>query len=189
LLQVSIKEINSQVSFRIGLRRWGDATQLRQIIMNLIVNTSEARDHSVISVTQAPCIATRTISKDVMGLFINRLYVSLEVSDFGMWHRPKFLPHFGPYSTKFTGRGPVAAVIGILRVKGNQKWHTNWAKVPRSNYISPPTNKHARYSPPRRVGAIGQFWDCAVRDDEEAVALGQRMLEKQDSPCSPRAMA
>ena len=100
----------------------GDATQIRQILMNLITNASEAiGDHD-----GAITIATGSIhcSKKYFGDTViheelkDGLYVYLEVSDTGCGmdketQRRIFDPFF---TTKFTGRGlGMAAVLGIVK--------------------------------------------------------------------------
>ncbi len=100
----------------------GDATQIRQIIMNLITNASEASG----SGSGAIQVATGTTHCDRSYLDAVSLheslaegdYVYLEVSDTGCGmdaetRRKLFDPFF---TTKFSGRGlGLAAVLGILR--------------------------------------------------------------------------
>ena len=100
----------------------GDATQLRQIIMNLITNASEAigDDEGVIRITTAPRECT---SADLVGDYaVEELpagrYVFIEVSDTGCGMdedtRAKLFDPF--FTTKFTGRGlGLSAVLGIVR--------------------------------------------------------------------------
>ena len=100
----------------------GDATQLRQVIMNLVINASEAiSDKSgFISVTTGMTRADRAY---LAGAYFARDlpegdYVSLEISDNGGGMSPEVLEKiFDPFfSTKFTGRGlGLAAVLGIVR--------------------------------------------------------------------------
>ncbi|MDP6634921.1 MAG: response regulator [Phycisphaerae bacterium] len=100
----------------------GDATQVRQIIMNLITNASESiGDRSgVISVTVGAMQADRTYLRET---YLDEnlpegLYVTLEVADTGCGMdeetRAKLFDPF--FTTKFTGRGlGMAAVLGIVR--------------------------------------------------------------------------
>jgi signal transduction histidine kinase len=100
----------------------GDATQLRQVVMNLIINASEAIGHQdgVISVA----MSKRELTQGEMVDFVSPsdlhpgTYVELTVTDTGCGmdefaRRRVFEPFF---STKFDGRGlGMAAVLGILR--------------------------------------------------------------------------
>jgi CheY-like chemotaxis protein len=100
----------------------GDATQLRQVIMNLVINASEAiGDKSgFISVNTG---LTRADRAYLAGAYFARDlpegdYVSLEISDNGGGMSPEVLAKiFDPFfTTKFTGRGlGLAAVLGIVR--------------------------------------------------------------------------
>jgi PAS domain S-box-containing protein len=99
-----------------------DATQLRQIVMNLVINASEAlgdRDGIV-------CISTGTARMDAAALASANAapgakegnYVWLEVTDTGSGMEPNVVKRiFDPFfTTKFTGRGlGLAAVLGIVR--------------------------------------------------------------------------
>jgi signal transduction histidine kinase len=100
----------------------GDATQLRQVVMNLITNASDAigERSGIITVATSLVAADRAYLDDT--LFDNALepgeYVCLQVSDTGAGMtaetRARIFEPF--YTTKFTGRGlGLAAVQGILR--------------------------------------------------------------------------
>jgi two-component system, cell cycle sensor histidine kinase and response regulator CckA len=100
----------------------GDATQLRQVVMNLITNASDAvEEHGgTITVTtgvmhvDAAWLAGAAIPSDVPpGAYV---FVSVEDTGCGMdaVTRERLFEPF--YTTKFTGRGlGLAAVLGILR--------------------------------------------------------------------------
>ncbi len=124
LLKVSI---GKRVALRLDLASQlpmvkADATQLRQVVMNLVVNASDAigdRD-GVISIRTASIDATAEI------LSAHYLepnlppgpYVLVEVTDTGEGMDPATLGRiFDPFfTTKFTGRGlGLAAVLGIVR--------------------------------------------------------------------------
>ena len=102
-----------------------DASQLRQIVMNLVINASEAiGDHpGTITLTTGLVRADAPWLADAqpVGNFPLGDYVSLEVSDTGCGMTPEVRARiFEPfYTTKFTGRGlGLAAVLGIVRGHG-----------------------------------------------------------------------
>jgi PAS domain S-box-containing protein len=124
LLQVSISK-RAVMKFQLapGLPVvLGDATQLRQVIMNLVINASEAiSDKSgFIAVNTG---LTRADRAYLSGAYFARDlpegdYVSLEISDNGGGMSQEVLEKiFDPFfTTKFTGRGlGLAAVLGIVR--------------------------------------------------------------------------
>ena len=99
----------------------GDASQLRQIVMNLIINASEAigEEHGDIRVSLAETTVVEGKSdKDHIGKSIPvGQYVCLEVADNGCGMdddtRQRVFEPF--YTTKFTGRGlGMSAVLGII---------------------------------------------------------------------------
>jgi PAS domain S-box-containing protein len=99
----------------------GDASQLRQIVMNLIINASEAigeaQGEIVVSLTKTAVIAGQS-DKDHLGKIIPAgLYLCLEVSDNGCGMddgtKQRIFEPF--YTTKFVGRGlGMSAVLGII---------------------------------------------------------------------------
>lgn len=99
-----------------------DATQLRQVILNLVLNASEAigKRSGVISITTGAMQCDGDYLKD---LWLDEgigegLYVFCEVADTGCGiARDQIARIFDPfYTTKFTGRGlGMAAVLGIVR--------------------------------------------------------------------------
>ena len=99
-----------------------DAAQIRQVVMNLIVNASEALgDNSgVITLKTGVVDAEASYLADAFlaeGLAEGR-YAYLEISDTGCGMNKETLARiFDPFfSTKFTGRGlGLAAVLGIVR--------------------------------------------------------------------------
>lgn len=99
----------------------GDATQIRQIIINLILNGSDAIDNNGIIIIKTSEV--RLIQSDIESLTMkyhltSGNYVSLEVIDSGCGiENDKLEQIFDPfYTTKFTGRGlGLAAVSGIIR--------------------------------------------------------------------------
>jgi len=99
-----------------------DATQMRQIIMNLVINASEAigDNNGVIAITTGCMDCDQNYLKDIwLNENINEgLYVYLEIADTGCGMNKETLAKlFDPFfTTKFTGRGlGMAAVQGIVR--------------------------------------------------------------------------
>ncbi|MGE3075334.1 MAG: PAS domain S-box protein [Dehalococcoidia bacterium] len=99
-----------------------DATQIRQVAMNLVVNASDAigEREGVISISTSVVDATAEVLANTYlapELPAGR-YISLEVQDTGGGMEPETLARiFDPFfTTKFTGRGlGLAAVLGIVR--------------------------------------------------------------------------
>jgi two-component system cell cycle sensor histidine kinase/response regulator CckA len=124
LLQLSISK---KASLKYNLDRnlpaiMADATQIRQIIMNLVINASEAiGDKSgMITITTGVMYADRDYLKEdyLSPNPVEGNYVCLEVSDNGCGMvketRARIFDPF--FTTKFTGRGlGLAAVLGIVR--------------------------------------------------------------------------
>jgi len=113
------------VNFRMGEALpavQGDPTQIRQVVMNLVINAGEAigDKQGVITVTSGVQDADREYlarSQAALDATPGR-YVFLEVSDTGHGMSPETLARiFDPFfTTKFTGRGlGLASVIGIIR--------------------------------------------------------------------------
>ncbi|WP_051305638.1 hybrid sensor histidine kinase/response regulator [Desulfogranum mediterraneum] len=124
MLQVSIAK-NAVLKFRFsdGVPPVeADATQLRQVIMNLVINASEAIESrsGVISISTG---AIECNEEYLQTTFLNQnlnagVYSYIEVSDTGIGMesatREKLFEPF--YTTKFSGRGlGMSAVLGIVR--------------------------------------------------------------------------
>jgi signal transduction histidine kinase/CheY-like chemotaxis protein len=99
-----------------------DPTQLRQVIMNLIINASEAigSRSGIISITTGTIYADRDYLTDALidEQLSEGWYVYLEVADTGAGMTDEVKARiFDPfYTTKFTGRGlGLAAALGIVR--------------------------------------------------------------------------
>ena len=128
LLSVSIsKKAVIKYSFFADLPSvMADATQIRQIVMNLITNASDAIDEvsGVITLSTGVMDCDEEYLKNVVGYSEQHhagQYVYLEVSDTGCGIDPENISRiFDPfYTTKFTGRGlGLAAVMGIVRGHG-----------------------------------------------------------------------
>jgi PAS domain S-box-containing protein len=97
----------------------GDATQLRQVIMNLITNASDALEERTGRIAIAiGAMETGPLTPCIAGTPPDGLSVFLDVTDTGSGMAPETLQRiFDPFfTTKFTGRGlGLAAVLGIMR--------------------------------------------------------------------------
>ncbi len=100
----------------------GDATQFRQVIMNIIINASESigKNNGQIKITTDVIEADdKLIEKMTVNNGIKPgKYISLEISDTGCgMDESRIKQIFDPFfTTKFTGRGlGLAAVLGIIK--------------------------------------------------------------------------
>ncbi|MCP4605759.1 MAG: PAS domain S-box protein [Proteobacteria bacterium] len=124
LLEVSIsKKVNLKFDFESGVPPVkSDATQVRQIVMNLVTNASEAiGDKSgIVSIRTGTEILDQTrIKNNYLDDELEKgTYSYIEVADTGCGMDEDTLSRiFDPFfTTKFTGRGlGLAAVLGIVR--------------------------------------------------------------------------
>jgi PAS domain S-box-containing protein len=165
-----------------------DAVQLRQIIMNLIINASDAiGDQSgVIAVTSGVMYCDRSyLSETYLDENLNEgLYVYLEVADTGCGMSAETRARiFDPFfTTKMTGRGlGLAAVLGIVRGhRGAMKIYSELGKGTTFKVAFPAVDLPAHSQP--TSGSTDATWRGSgivlVVDDEEAVrGLARRMLE------------
>ena len=100
----------------------GDASQIRQVVMNLITNASESLGDERGSVTVTTGVqwaeAGQLPALEPQRILPEGRYVFIEVADTGCGMDPQTLGKiFDPFfTTKFTGRGlGLAAVLGIIR--------------------------------------------------------------------------
>jgi PAS domain S-box-containing protein len=167
----------------------GDATQVRQVIMNLITNASEAiGDRSgIISISVGAMQADRTYLRET---YLDEnlpegMYVTLEVADTGCGMddetRGKLFDPF--FTTKFTGRGlGMAAVLGIVRGhSGAVKIYSEMGKGTTMRVLFPAVEgKIAAMA--KRADAVADWRGSGtvlLVDDEETVrAVGAMMLKR-----------
>jgi len=167
----------------------GDAGQLRQIVMNLVINAAEAigeaQGEVCVSLTKADINAGS--SRDHLGTVIPAgRHLCLEVTDngFGMddeTRRRIFEPF---YTTKFTGRGlGMSAVLGILKAHNgalqlsSQSGHGTTFKV----YLPAQTSETTRgenqieSTPPVLWQGSGTI--LLVEDEEQIRGIAKNFLE------------
>jgi PAS domain S-box-containing protein len=191
LLQISVtKNAALRYQFATDLPRIeADVTQMRQIIMNLTINASEAMgDQSgVITISTGAVECSRSYFRDA---YIDEslpegLYVYLEVADTGCgMDEATRLKMFDPFfTTKFTGRGlGLAAVLGIVRGhQGTIKVHSQPGKGTTFRVLFPAIAQQGAIK--TEASADGRPWRSAgtvlLVDDEETVrTVGSQMLEK-----------
>ena len=168
----------------------GDPSQIRQVVMNLVTNASEALgEHSGLITLSA---GVMECSRDDLGdacldePLAEGLYVWLKIADTGCGMDPEtqrriFEPFF---TTKFTGRGlGLSAVLGIVRGhKGALKVESAPGQGTTFTVFFPVAREEK--SPMGHGGvAIPDHWQGAgtilLVDDEESVRImGVRMLER-----------
>ena len=164
-----------------------DATQMRQVIMNLVINASEAiGDRSgVIAINTGTMLCDRDYLKNFWldeGI-VEGTYVCLEVSDTGCGMDEQTISKiFDPFfTTKFTGRGlGMAAVLGILRGhKGGIRIYSEPGKGTTFRLLLPASGKSAELA--NVIVGEADDWKGSGKvllvDDEETVQVtGSIML-------------
>jgi PAS domain S-box-containing protein len=166
-----------------------DASQLSQVIMNLITNASEALGHEsgVISISTGVMECDRAyLSQTLLGDTLPEgRYVFLEVSDTGVgMHAETQRRIFDPFfTTKFTGRGlGLAAVLGIVRGHlGTIRVYSEPGRGTTFRILLPamawtPDDRASStvQSPPRRRGGTVLLID----DDPSVRLVGSQMLTR-----------
>jgi len=166
-----------------------DPSQIRQIVMNLIINASEAiGDLSgviTVSVGATRCDEEYLRRTELRQDLAPGLYVHLEVTDTGsgmdeMTRSRIFEPFF---STKFAGRGlGLAAVLGIVRAhKGALKVYSEPGKGTTFKILFPALAETDDAAPPSDASPLAEWRGrgtiLLVDDEESLLALGARMLE------------
>ena len=190
LIEVSISK-NAVLNFNLAEnlpRIEADATQIRQVVMNLITNASEAIEDvsGIIRVSTGARECDEEYLSDAL-VPENRtagLYVYLEVSDTGggmdVETAEKMFDPF--FTTKFTGRGlGLAAVLGIVRGhSGVIKLGTEPGQGTTFTVLFPASNKEPAPSEEKEFfgGWHGAGTVLLVDDDETVRTVGKRMLER-----------
>ncbi len=192
MLQVSITK---KAVLRLQLTRdvaviEGDVTQIRQVVMNLVINASDAiADKSgVISVSTGVMECDRSYLSDVFldeGLPEGK-FVFLEVADTGCGMNAETLSNiFDPFfTTKFTGRGlGLAAVMGIVRGhRGALKVYSEEGQGSTFKILFPAHFTGSVSAPNENDKTKQQHLGTGtvlLADDEEVILhLAKRMLER-----------
>ncbi len=166
-----------------------DATQIRQVVMNLITNASEALNDREGTITLRTAVIhlsdPRAYSPHCSDEASPGTYVMLEVSDTGCGMNQETLSRvFDPFfTTKFSGRGlGLAAVLGIIRGHhGLVKIHSQPGQGTQFQVLFPATDRPLSAEPSvseRNVlGTLTGSGVVLVVDDEEPVrSLAARVL-------------
>jgi len=165
-----------------------DATQIRQIVMNLVINSSEAigEKSGVIAVTTGCMDCNKDYLKNVWldENLSQGFYVYLEIADTGCgMDKDTLAKVFDPFfTTKFTGRGlGMAAVLGIVRGhKGAIKVYSEPSKGTSFKILLPASDKPAEIF---NHNSYENNWKGSgtvlLVDDEETVrGIGKEMLQE-----------
>jgi two-component system cell cycle sensor histidine kinase/response regulator CckA len=169
----------------------GDATQIRQVVMNLITNASEAIGDAggVVSVSTGvmSCSETYLVQTSLGEGLPPGPYVYLEVSDTGCGMDAETIRRiFEPFfSTKFTGRGlGMAAVLGIVRGhKGTIEIHSAVGHGTKFRVLFPVSERGATDTAedddPELMDAWKGHGSVLLVDDEKSVRrVARHMLER-----------
>ncbi|MBU8870475.1 MAG: response regulator [Gemmatimonadales bacterium] len=200
LLEVSIsKKALLKYNFAENLPTFeGDATQIRQIIMNLITNASEAIGEmsGVIALSTGAMVCDSAYLQGVNDVLRASLddglpkgvYVYFEVADTGCGMDAETVGKiFDPFfTTKFIGRGlGMSAVLGIVRGHGGAiKIYSEVGKGTTFKVLFPASeSSDLGSSVTNEVETADQAWrgsgTILLADDEETVcAVGKIMLER-----------
>ena len=165
-----------------------DATQMRQIIMNLVINASEAigEKNGVIDISTGCIDCDRNNLKDVWldENISEGLYVYLEISDSGCgMDKETMAKLFDPFfTTKFTGRGlGMAAVLGIVRGhKGAIKIYSEPNRGTTFKIMLPASSRPAEIftGTSHHDGWKGEGKALLVDDEETVRGIGTEMLRE-----------
>ena len=159
-----------------------DASQLRQVVMNLVTNASEAIEETSGTIT----VSTGVMEADAAfleGCVVTPaprpgLYVYLEVTDTGCGMDASTVARvFDPFfSTRFLGRGlGLAAVLGILRGhNGTIKLHSR-PGVGSTFQALLPAAIPEDLGPRAVQGSCGSVGTVLIADDEEAICSIARL--------------
>ena len=164
-----------------------DASQIQQVIMNLVINAAEAIGDASGAITLAT--GAQHLDATAMGRMLvgqdapSGFYVYLEVTDTGCGMDAETLDRiFEPfYTTKFTGRGlGLSAIMGIVRGhKGALRVYSEVGKGTTFKVLLPAAGATAEASagPARETAWRGSGLVLVVDDDETVRAVARQALE------------
>ena len=171
----------------------GDASQLRQVVMNLITNASDATGDSVGLITLRTSRVRLARHALALPLGQDELpegdYVLVEVSDAGSGMSPETQARiFDPFfTTKFVGRGlGLAAVLGILRSHRGAidiwsalgRGSTFRVYLPALDGACDASDVANRSSPPQDLAAEDGRLILVVEDEPSVRTLATRLIER-----------
>jgi PAS domain S-box-containing protein len=166
-----------------------DVSQLRQVVMNLVMNASEALANGTGAVSVSVGVRKfdrAFLSRNVLGRSLDPgTYVYLEVKDTGCGMRPDLVEKaFDPFfSTKFSGRGlGLATVLGIVKAhSGAIRVDSVPGKGTTFTILLPPSAKPVEKEEERKepVPEIAGSGAILLVDDEDIVREpAARMLRR-----------
>lgn len=168
----------------------GDASKIRQIILNLVINASDALEgeNGVISLRTGTQQCDETDLRNTVFDFepAPGRYVTLEVTDTGQGMSPDTVKRiFEPFfTTKFTGRGlGLAAVMGIIRSHNGALIVDSELHKGTSFKVLLPVSATPDSESLPHITTTDPVWKgnglVLMVDDEPSIrTLGQRMLER-----------
>jgi two-component system, chemotaxis family, CheB/CheR fusion protein len=182
LIQSSIpKKVELRLQLEPGLPMVEvDATQIQQLVMNLVLNGAEAIGEDKVGLVLVSTMLRQVDEQFIMGnhFAVDTVapgsYVAVQVRDNGSGMDPAIRPHiFDPFfTTKFTGRGlGLAAALGIVRGhRGAIRIETEPGKGTMFEILLPAgtTREPNAEEEPAAGELFGAGWVLVV-DDEEVV--------------------
>ena len=166
----------------------GDVSQIRQVLMNLVMNASEAigeRSGSITVSTGAADCSKEYLEQHYIVHPLNAgLYVYLEVSDTGCgMSRETIQRMFEPFfTTKFTGRGlGLSAILGIVKAHGGAlRVYSELGKGTTIKVLFPATNdtEFGGTELPAETQWRGRGTVLLVDDEETVRAVTGKLLER-----------
>jgi two-component system cell cycle sensor histidine kinase/response regulator CckA len=155
-----------------------DRAQIQQVIMNLLINASEAIQGSagVISVrTKHSKLTTQRLSEHLHGSVDAGQYISMEIADNGSGMSAETIKRiFDPFfTTKFTGRGlGLAAVLGIVKGhRGDVEVRSQPGTGATFTILWPECSRPDAEQAPSEPAVVADFRSATIlmADDEETV--------------------
>jgi PAS domain S-box-containing protein len=165
-----------------------DASQIRQVVMNLLINAAEAIDDQEGTVTVTTDV--RAVDQTYLSTCYlvpdlpAREYVVLEVTDTGRGIEAGTLAKiFEPFfTTKFVGRGlGLPAVLGIVRAHHGAIKIVSTVGHGTTFTVLFPLGASAAATPPRSAAptGVGSRTMLIVDDEDDVRTIARRMLERE----------